>query len=139
MNEQPALLRFYFEVWRRFAEFSGRSSRRAYWHFILANTIVQFTIGFMNGLSGGSILFTIVGLVYAFAVMIPSLAVAVRRLHDTNRSGFWMFLAFLPIIGWIWLFVLMVLPSVDEGNRFGPPWDCAALGLSRSTLGKEST
>ncbi|MFY7960951.1 MAG: DUF805 domain-containing protein, partial [Elsteraceae bacterium] len=57
---------------------------------------------------------------FALGMLIPTLAVLVRRLHDTNRSGWWFLLAFLPVIGQIWLFVLLVLDSHPGDNRFGP-------------------
>ncbi len=106
---------------RRYFEVRGRSRRQEYWMFFLFNilvgiatTIIDDALGYdwdstgpLNGLT-------------SLALFIPSLTVAFRRLHDTDRSAWHILLIFLPIIGWIWLFVLMVLEGTRGPNRFGP-------------------
>ncbi len=122
MSQQNPLTRFYTQAWSRYGDFSGRSSRGAYWWFALANALVQFAFGFVHGILGTGLIGSIIGLIgalYTLVAFIPSLAVAVRRLHDTDRSGWWLFISLLPVIGWIWIFVLMVLPSIPGQNRFG--------------------
>ncbi len=87
----------------KYAAFNGRASRAEYWWFILF------------GILGG--LIPIVGLFFALAVLVPTIAVAVRRLHDTNRSGWWLFIVLLPIVGAIVLIVFYCQES-REPNRF---------------------
>jgi uncharacterized membrane protein YhaH (DUF805 family) len=111
------------EALRKYATFEGRARRKEYWFFTLFNllavvalTFVDMAIGTFNeqaeiGLFGG---------VYLLAVLIPSLAVTVRRLHDTDRSGWWILLNLIPVIGSIVLMVFAVLDSQPGGNRFGP-------------------
>ena len=124
----------YLDAFRRYADFSGRSTRPQYWWFALVNTII-FVIGegvflgrmenvgaLRNNINSGSGAMSIVAgilLVYAMAALIPSLALSVRRLHDTGRSGWWLFIQFVPLIGPLWLLVLLCLPSEPRVNRFG--------------------
>lgn len=130
----------YLNVLKNYAVFKGRASRREYWMFFLMNFIVAFALGFVGGIIGDS---GLLGGIYNLAVLIPGIAVAARRLHDTNRSGWWMVAPIAPIfIGAIALavgqqvlgglfIVLGVLAMIgvivlyclkgDEGeNRFGP-------------------
>lgn len=114
----------YTTAMQRYFEFSGRSSRSEFWFYVLiyviiyivASLIDAFVFGTFEG-GGIPILTLIVGLVH----IIPSLAVTVRRLHDTDRSGWWIFIALVPLIGTIWLIVLECMPSTPGGNRFGEP------------------
>lgn len=105
----------YVYVLQHYAVFSGRASRREYWMFYLFNIIIAFLLAFIDGLVGisrnseRSILVDI----YNVAVFLPSLAVAVRRAHDTNKSGWWIL---VPFYG----FILMLLAGDKESNRYGP-------------------
>ena len=112
------MIEWYLKVVRdNYANFEGRARRSEYWYFALANfliglvlQVVDHFIGFKIGILGG---------VYSLAVFIPSLAVAVRRLHDLGKSGWFMLLVLIPIIGWIWLFVLMVTEGNYGPNQYG--------------------
>jgi uncharacterized membrane protein YhaH (DUF805 family) len=114
----------YITAMQRYFEFSGRSSRSEFWLYMLiyiiiyivASVIDAFVFGAYQG-GGIPILTSIVGLVH----IIPSLAVSVRRLHDTDRRGWWIFIALIPLIGTIWLIILYCLPSTPSENRFGAP------------------
>ena len=112
----------------KYAVFSGRASRSEYWWFYFANVLLYFfgsvIFGVIGYLFGDIILFPIfaivgTGLVSLFLI-IPGIAVTVRRLHDTGHSGFWWFIAFVPLIGPIWLLVLLLTGSDDE-NQYGLP------------------
>ena len=96
----------------KYMDFSGRADRSEYWWFflfqLLLNVVVSLTAAISENLS--AILTLIVGL----GLLLPGLAVAVRRLHDTNRSGWWLLLMLIPILGWIWLIVLYLIKG-DEG------------------------
>ena len=105
-------------VLQRFAQFSGRAGRAEYWWFVLANFIVMVVLG---ALSRASVLFLILYSVYALFVLIPSIAVGIRRLHDTNRSGWWLLIALIPLIGSIILIVFFVIAGDPGSNRYGPP------------------
>ncbi len=116
-------MNYYISVLKRYAVFSGRARRAEYWYFVLFNAIVGIAI---------QILFTVLATVahnknianiaflYTLAVLIPSFAVAVRRLHDTNRSGWWMLISLIPFIGVVALFVFMLLDSQTGSNKYGP-------------------
>ncbi len=100
-----------------YADFSGRARRTEYWMFTLFNMLALIPIGilaFMSETVGG-----LVAIVYLLAMVIPSLAVAVRRLHDTGRSGWWLLLSFVPAGGLV-LFVFYVLEGNSGANEFGP-------------------
>jgi uncharacterized membrane protein YhaH (DUF805 family) len=100
---------WYIEVVKKYATFSGRARRKEYWYFTLFNFIIYMMFVILGLIIGvGEVL----PLIYSLAVLIPSIAVAVRRLHDTGRSGWWIF---LPIISIIFMF----LDSQHESNRFG--------------------
>jgi len=107
---------WYLMVWKKFAEFQGRSRRSEYWFFFLFNTlaaIVLFIIG-----SIVHFLFILYPL-YVLAAFIPGLAVSVRRLHDAGKSGFWFFIVLVPIAGPIYILYLMCQPSQTASNTYG--------------------
>ena len=109
-------MNWYLGCWKKFAEFSGRARRQEYWMFMLFNFLVSVAIGIVDGFlgTGGSL-----GGLYSLAVLVPSLAVAARRLHDTDRSGWWMLIALIPFVGWIILLVFLCSDSTPGANRFG--------------------
>ncbi|MCZ6830741.1 MAG: DUF805 domain-containing protein [Gammaproteobacteria bacterium] len=110
-------MNWYIKVLKDYAVFSGRAQRAEYWMFLLFNSIIGLVLGFIEGVIAGT---GIISGLYALAILIPSLAVLVRRLHDTGRSGWWFLIVFLPIIGYIVLLVFLVLDSQPEENRYGP-------------------
>lgn len=99
-----------------YANFNGRTGRKEFWMFILLNIIVSFVVGFVAGMFGLKIISTF----YMLAVFIPGLAISVRRLHDTNHSGWLFLLNFIPIIGWLILFYFYILDSDSSDNLYGP-------------------
>ena len=110
-------MNWYLEVLKKYAVFNGRARRKEYWMFVLFNFIIDSVLGLLERLVGGP---GIVALLYSLAVLIPGIAVSVRRLHDTNRSGWWLFIVFVPIIGWIVLLVFMVQDGKPGENQYGP-------------------
>jgi len=96
--------------------FSGRARRKEYWFFSLFNMIIGIVLGFVEVLVGGP---GIVGMLYGLAVLIPALAVSVRRLHDTDRSGWWLLILLIPVVGAIVLLIFMVLDSSPGENQYG--------------------
>lgn len=108
-------------VFGKYASMQGRASRSEYWYWFLFNFLVLlipsiwFNIESANKQGGfGTVLFILISL----ALFIPNITVAVRRLHDTNRSGGWWWIQLVPFAGGIIMFVFMLLPSIDSGNRF---------------------
>lgn len=113
---------WYIEVFRKYAVFGGRSRRKEYWFFFLFNIIVSFVLGFIDGLTGSFSPETGLGIlsaIYTLVVIIPAIAVAVRRLHDTNRSGWWLLISLVPIVGAIVLIVFLVQDSDAGENQYG--------------------
>lgn len=109
------IIECYKDVWVNWKNFSGRTRRSGYWYAFLANMIVAFVLGFISGLVEPlSILVSI----YSLLVLVPYIALAVRRLHDTDHSGWWYLLA-LTGIGCI---VLLIWFCQDSGpdNKYGP-------------------
>lgn len=115
-------MNWYLHVLKNYAVFSGRARRAEYWWFFLFNLLASIVLSIIDNVTGlisaGG--FGILGTIYALAVLIPGLAVLVRRLHDTNRSGWWVLIAFVPLIGAIVLLVFAVLDSQPETNQYGP-------------------
>ena len=108
---------------KKYAVFSGRSRRSEYWYFILFYFIIYIALAFVDRVTGTFDPKSGIGLltaIFALALLIPSLSVSVRRLHDTDRSGWWLFIGFIPLIGAIVLIVFFALDSGAGTNRFGP-------------------
>lgn len=144
-GEQPIGLPYYgvgplkavARFFRKYVTFSGRASRSEYWWAVLFTVVVSIVLSFIwagiSGSSAGSTSGTPVfefgvllgrsskdplSIIFSLGVLLPSLAVAVRRLHDTNRSGWWYFLVLIPLVGPIILLVWFLLPAKVEGQRF---------------------
>jgi len=116
-------MNWYLAALNKYAEFQGRARRKEYWLFTLFNLLIVTGLSFIDMLFGWYSLQGEVGMlsgVYSLAVLIPSIAVGVRRLHDTDRSGWWMLMCFVPVVGVIVLLIFFVLDGTPGSNRFGP-------------------
>lgn len=116
-------LNWYLKVLRQYADFSGRARRKEYWMFTLINVIASLILGVIDGFTSlmvGDGAVGVLGLIYSLAVLIPSLAVSVRRLHDSGRSGWWLLIALVPLLGAIVLIVFACLDSEEGDNQYGP-------------------
>ena len=100
-------------VLERYAKFDGRAGRAEYWWYLLANIIVAIILVALASVSN---LFLVV---WAIALIVPSIAVGIRRLHDTDKTGWFLLLPIIPLVGWIILLVLMALASDPGPNKFG--------------------
>jgi uncharacterized membrane protein YhaH (DUF805 family) len=109
-------MNWYTGVLKKYLDFSGRAQRMEYWMFTLINVLVMLGLAIVDAVLGLGFLSTI----YALGVFIPSLAVAVRRLHDTNRSGWWLLIGLVPLVGLIVLIVFFVQDSQPGANEYGP-------------------
>ena len=105
-------------VVERYADFQGRSRRSEFWWFWLFYVILSFVIVAISAVS--EMLGGILNLVVAIGLLVPSIAVGIRRLHDTDRTGWWILIGLIPLIGTIVLIVFWVQRGTDGDNRFGP-------------------
>src|SRR5918912_3057743 len=122
-NKGGKTVDWYLEVLKKYAVFDGRARRQEYWMFILFNIIITAVLALIDSLIGTVIRQAGFGLLqglYDLAVLIPSIAVTVRRLHDTGRTGWWILIGLIPLIGGIVLLVFMVLDSEPGANQYGP-------------------
>ena len=102
---------WYLQVLRKYAVFSGRARRKEYWMFVLVHIIISIVIFIIGSFAVG---------LYGLAIITPAFAVAIRRLHDTGRSGWWLLVNCVPIIGGIILLIWMVKDSDEGENQYGP-------------------
>jgi uncharacterized membrane protein YhaH (DUF805 family) len=110
-------------VFENYANFNGRARRSEYWWFVLMNIIFAVIAAVIDGMLGTNfepLPYGYVYFAYALAVLIPGLAVAIRRLHDTGKSGWFVLIALVPLIGGIWLLVLLCSNGVQGENEYGP-------------------
>ena len=115
-------MHWYLDVLKKYAVFHGRARRKEYWYFILLSSIISTVLTIVDSLTGTFSTASEVGLlggIYLLATLVPSLAVTVRRLHDTNRSGWWILLGLLPVVGVIILIVFLALDGSPQINDYG--------------------
>ena len=121
-------MKWYLKCLNQYADFSGRARRTEYWMFTLFNMIFTLLTLFIGALLGTALFGasgTVIGsmglyVLYLIAIFIPGLSVFVRRLHDTENSGWMFFILLIPLIGSIWVFVLMIMDSKPGENKWGP-------------------
>ena len=114
---------WYIEALKKYAVFSGRSRRKEYWYFVLFNVIIGVALNVLDAVIGTynpSAGIGLLGGIYSLAVLVPSIAVSVRRLHDIDRTGWWVLIALVPVVGAIVLIVFHALDSTPGPNRYGP-------------------
>jgi len=102
----------------RYVDFAGRSSRSEFWWAQLGLMLIGFVVGLFAGLLG-ELAVIVIGIFY-LAIIIPSIALTVRRLHDNDKSGWWILIGFVPILGGLYLLYLYVTKGTTGTNRFGP-------------------
>lgn len=116
-------MEWYLLPWKRFAEFSGRSRRKEYWTFTLFNIVIAIVLCILSLVlreSGVGVIFSILSFIYSLAALIPGLAVSVRRLHDTGKSGWFLLLGLIPFVGPVILLVFFCMDSEPGQNAYGP-------------------
>ncbi|WP_046508297.1 DUF805 domain-containing protein [Streptomyces odonnellii] len=109
-------MNWYLGVLKNYAGFSGRARRTEFWMFVLFNLIVQIVLTVIDSVIG---LNSVLSGLYALAVLIPSLAVSVRRLHDTDKSGWLLLLGLIPLVGGIILIVFSATAGTAGPNKYG--------------------
>lgn len=121
------MIKAYLNYWLKAFDFKSKISRKDYWLTILASFIVSFIIAIILRvvfeyeviIDYTNFIVTrvaadpglLINDIWTYLNIIPSLSIAIRRLHDINRSGFWVLISFVPVIGWIWLLILLIKPS----------------------------
>jgi uncharacterized membrane protein YhaH (DUF805 family) len=115
-------MEWYLAVLRKYAVFTGRARRREYWMFTLVNVLISIALGIVDAIIGTDFGagYGILGTIYGLAVLIPSLAVGVRRLHDTGRTGWWLLIGLVPCAGFIVLIVFYAMDGQRWDNQYGP-------------------
>lgn len=123
-------MNWFLIVLKKYAVFSGRAQRAEYWYFVLFYVLISLGLSMIDGFVGTYDPETSVGLLsglFSLATLLPSIAVGVRRLHDTGRSGWWLLIGLIPVIGAIVLIVFFVQDSAPGDNDYGPNPKAAAV------------
>ena len=115
INKEEIKMDWYLTVLKKDAVFSGRARRKEYWMFFLFNLIFSLVLGAIDGLLGT----VFIGTIYGLAVLIPGIAVSVRRLHDIGRTGWWVLISFIPLIGLIVLIIFAATEGDKGTNEYG--------------------
>lgn len=110
-NEATNPIQWYLEGFRHYVDFRGRTGRRGYWYFFLFNFLLTLVLGAVSGALVGA---------YVLAAFLPGLAVFVRRLHDADRSAWWILIGLIPLVGSIVLLVFLVTEGTRGENDHGP-------------------
>ena len=125
-------MEWYLKALKQYARFNGRARRKEYWYFSLISLLISGLLGFIDGsiVSAAAetgivreiFIPTDIGLlrnIYTLGVLVPTYAVMVRRLHDTDKSGWWFFINLIPFLGWLFFLYFLVEDSYPSKNRFG--------------------
>ncbi|MEU4601406.1 DUF805 domain-containing protein [Kribbella sp. NPDC023972] len=118
-------MQWYIDVLKKYAVFSGRARRKEYWMFVLFNVIISIILSILDRILGldfgsGTSSSGWLSTIYSLAVLVPSIAVGIRRMHDTNRSGWWILINLIPCVGFIWFIVLAAQEGTAGDNQYGP-------------------
>jgi len=111
-------MNYYLSVLKKYAVFTGRASRAEYWYFTLFNSIIAIVLWVFGSLIGDKM--SIIVITYSLLVYLPGIAVSIRRLHDIGKSGWMLFISAIPLIGSIWLIILMATNGDSGDNKYGP-------------------
>lgn len=107
----------YKDVLSKYSVFTGRAGRKEYWYFFLANFVISFGLGIVSNVVGDD--YGMLGMLFSFAVLVPSIAVSVRRMHDVNKSGWILLLGLIPFVGLYLLYLALKMGDKAE-NDYGP-------------------
>lgn len=109
-------MNWYLKVLKQYADFNGRARRQEYWMFVVFNIIFSIVAGALDAAFGS---WGAISGLYGLVVLIPGLAVSVRRLHDIGKSGWMLLVVLIPVIGTIWLIILFATEGTTESNEYG--------------------
>lgn len=110
-------MHWYLNVIKKYAVFQGRARRKEYWMFTLFNFIVTILLTIVEYMTG---IQSVLVIIYSLILLLPSIGVAVRRLHDIGKTGWWLLISLIPVIGGIVLLVFNCLDSEPGANKYGP-------------------
>jgi uncharacterized membrane protein YhaH (DUF805 family) len=124
----------YIAVLKKYKVYEGRAGRREFWLFVLAQIIISFALGILSLIPILGFLFGIVSALFGIATIVPSIMVGIRRLHDTDKSGWFMLIMLIPLVGGIILIVISAMEGTPGENKYGPvPEDILPVsGVSNS-------
>ncbi|BAW97209.1 hypothetical protein NIES970_21560 [[Synechococcus] sp. NIES-970] len=108
---------YYINAWLNYTNFSGRTRRKEFWYVFIVNLAISFVLSVLEQTFLGA-LASLLSIVYSLAFLLPGIALGIRRLHDTGRSGWWLLISLVPIIGAIVLIVFFASPSVSGQNQY---------------------
>jgi uncharacterized membrane protein YhaH (DUF805 family) len=120
---QSPLVQYYLACWQKCLDFRGRSRRAEFWYFVLCNIIVSLILQAIDralGLYQDDKKTGVLQGIYDFAIILPSLAVGVRRLHDIGKSGWWYAINLVPCLGWIAFIIFAAQEGEPQSNAWGP-------------------
>lgn len=109
-------MHYFLDVMKKYAVFEGRARRKEYWMFQLIAFLISIGLIIIDTILGS---FNILQMIFSVAILLPSLGVSIRRLHDIGKSGWWLFIALIPLIGGIWLLILHCNEGDNGSNRYG--------------------
>ena len=115
-------MNWYLKVLRQATDFNGRARRQEYWIFFLFNILFSIAAAILDNILGLAFPQTGYGpvyVIYALTMLVPGIAVFIRRMHDLGKSGWWFFIAFVPLIGGIWLLILVCTEGNKGPNEYG--------------------
>jgi uncharacterized membrane protein YhaH (DUF805 family) len=116
-------MNYYIDVLKKYAVFTGRARRKEYWMFVLFNILISVVLSIVDGFIGTSTLLfgsPLLQGVYGLAILCPGIAVSIRRLHDTDRSGWWVLIGLVPLVGAIVLIIFAAQDGKPGSNQYGP-------------------
>lgn len=116
-------MKYFTHVIRNYVNFSGRARRKEFWMFVLFAFLFSVAAGIIDNTLGTTDETGTTGVfsgLFGLFLLLPSLAVSARRLQDTGKSGFWLFLYLIPVIGFIVILIFCILPGNEGRNKFGP-------------------
>jgi len=109
------VMEYFIDAFRKYADFSGRATREQYWMYILIYVVISVVLSIIDAAMATVVLSAI----FSVVMLVPSISIATRRLHDTGRSGWWQLIGLIPLLGIIILIVLLVQDSHGD-NEYGP-------------------
>ena len=117
-------MKYYLKAFQNFLVFTGRANLNEFWYFVLFNLIISLialTLDNVFGLNTDGCRYGLISKLYSVFAFFPGLAVSVRRLHDTGKSGWFVFIVLIPLIGIIWFLILAASVGNAGKNKYGPP------------------
>ena len=111
---------YYTRAFQNYVNFSGRDSRKQYWMFVLGNIIVSFVLGIIGSILGKDVS-NIISFIYSLAILLPSTGMAVRRLHDIGKSGWFFLVVLIPLVGAFILIFFLIKEGDPAPNEYGDP------------------